>query len=632
MRAKSIGMQTSLSLLALLVCTTSARAGTSGDIGALSLEELGDVLITSVSRQEERLSNAAASIYIISASDIARSGARSLPEALRLAPNLQVARNDSRNYAITARGYNSVFANKLLVLIDGRTIYSPLTSGVYWDAQDVAIADIERIEIISGPGATIYGVNAVNGVINIITKSAKDSRGGLIEATASSDDKSGTVRYGGKLASNAYYRAYAKAVTVDDTFKASGVSSGMGFRRSQAGFRADWDLDHAGLTIAGDAYTGRLGQTGTADIHIGGANLNGRHVTKLEQGADLSIQFILDHTERDQPNAFHEKLNTIDLSVQHNVRLGGSQRLSWGGAYRYAMDRIVNANSFAFLPGDLNLHWGSVFAQDDIALSDTFRVTAGLKAEHNNYTGLEYLPNLRLAWTPGASRLVWASIARSVRAPSRVDRDLHAPVKAPFVLGGGPDFVSETVDVIELGYRSQVSPRFSYSATLFDARYDKLSTLEKGRLSVLEYRNMGKGTSRGLEAWGRWQAGKNWRLTGGFTFQNIATSLYPGSRGEAGFAGLATSDPKRRWLLRSSHDLPGGQQLDLSLRYNSELKNPAVPAYHELDAQWLWKLRPDTELALVGQNLLRASHGEYGAAAGRSQIERTVALQVVHRF
>ncbi|UUZ51921.1 TonB-dependent receptor [Massilia sp. B-10] len=297
----------------------------------------------------------------------------------------------------------------------------------------------------------------------------------------------------------------------------------MGFRP----FRTD---DHEATPLPGS------GQKGTPSIHIGGANLNGRHVTKLEQGADLSVQFILDHTERNQPGAFHEKLNTFDLGMQHNVRMGGRHRFSWGGGYRYSMDRIVNANSFAFLPGKLNLHWGNLFAQDEIALNAAFKVTAGVKAEHNSYTGLEYLPNLRVAWNSGASRLLWASIARSVRAPSRVDRDLHVPVKAPFFLGGGPDFISETVDVTELGYRAQASARFSYSATLFEARYDKLATLEKGRLSVLEYRNLGKGISRGLEAWGRWQPIDTWRLSGGFTVQRIDTSLYPGSRGEAGFS------------------------------------------------------------------------------------------------
>lgn len=615
-----------------------ACAAPQDELALMSLEQLGDVVVTSVSRQEERLSNAAAAIYIINSSDIARAGARSLPEALRLAPNLQVARTDARNYAITARGFNSVFANKLLVLIDGRSIYTPLTSGVYWDAQEVVMADVERIEIISGPGATIYGANAVNGVINIITKSAKDSQGGMLMAAVGSHDKTGALRYGGKLANNGHYRAYVKATTVDDTFTAAGRNTDTGFQRSQAGFRADWDLDAAGLTLSGDLYQGKLGQTNTADIRIGGANLTSTYTTRLANGSDLRVLFLVDHVERKQPNAFIEHLNTIDLEVQHNVRLGERHRVSWGGGYRYAMERIDNANSFAFLPGDLNMHWGNLFAQDEVALGATLKATAGIKAEHNNYTGWEYLPNLRLAWTPDASRLVWSSLARSVRAPSRVDRDLYTPVRPILiggvrrhVLGGGPDFVSETADVLELGYRSQASSTFSYSVTAYYSRYDKLATLEAGKVALLEYANLGKGSSRGLEAWGRWQLGDHWRLTGGVAIQDIVTSLYPGSRGEAGFAGLANADPKRRYQLRSSHDLGSSQQLDLTLRYNSALNKPAVPSYHELDAQWLWKVRPDIDIAVIGQNLLHSAHGEWGDAA-RSVYERTALLKIVKRF
>lgn len=618
----------------LLFAAAGACAAPQDELALMSLEQLGDVVVTSVSRQEERLSNAAAAIYIISSSDITRAGARSLPEALRLAPNLQVARADARNYAITARGFNSVFANKLLVLIDGRSIYSPLTSGVYWDAQEVVMADVERIEIISGPGATIYGANAVNGVINIITKSAKDSQGGMLLAAIGSHDKTGALRYGGRLANNGHYRAYVKSTTVDDSFNAAGRNLKTGFQRTQAGFRADWDMNAAGLTFSGDAYQGKLGQAGTADIRIGGANLTGTYTNRLANGSDLRVLFLIDHVERKQPNAFIEHLNTIDFEAQHNVRIGERHRVSWGGGYRYAMERIDNANAFAFLPGDLNMHWGNLFAQDEMALGAALKATAGIKAEHNNYTGWEYLPNLRLAWTPDAARLIWASLARSVRAPSRVDRDLYAPVKPAgrYFLGGGPDFVSETAKVLELGYRAQASATFLYSLTAYYSRYDKLATLEAGKVALLEYANLGKGTSRGLEAWGRWQLGDHWRLTGGVAIQDIVTSLYPGSRGEAGFAGLATSDPKRRYQLRSSHDLSQSQQLDLTLRYNSALKTPAVPGYHELDAQWLWKVRPDIDIAVIGQNLLHASHGEWGGAAGRSMYERTALLKIVKRF
>ena len=625
-----------LFILPLLLAIGSAGARQAEDLSLMSLEQLSDVLVTSVSRQEERLGNAAAAIYIIGSSDIARSGARSLPEALRLAPNLQVARADARNYAITARGFNSVFVNKLLVLIDGRSVYSPLTSGVFWDVQDVVMADIERIEVISGPGATIYGANAVNGVINIITKSSKDTQAGLLEAGAGDMEKSATLRYGGKLANNGHYRVYAQAASVDDTFTAAGVNTEFGMRRSQAGFRADWDLDGAGLNLSGDAYRGRLGQKLTEDIKVAGANLTSSYNATLAGGANLQVVMIVDHVERDQPNAFNETLNTIDLQAQHNLRLGQRHRQSWGGGYRYSMDRIINADKFAFLPGELNLHWGNLFVQDEIALGDQVKLTVGAKAEHNNYTGMEYLPNIRIGWTPGSAQLVWASVARSVRAPSRVDRDLYVPNATngvpKYLIGGGPGFVSETADVFEIGYRAQPSAAFSYSVTAFYADYDKLATLELGKVALLEYANLGKGRNRGLEAWARWQVGANWRLAGGLAFQDIGTSLYPGSLGQAGFAGLANADPKRRWMLRSSHDISATQQIDLSLRHNSSLKAPGVPGYHELDAHWLWKIRPDLELSLTGRNLLHSSHREFGDATGGSVIERSALLKLVKRF
>jgi iron complex outermembrane receptor protein len=626
-------------LLAALLAASGARANVGDDLALMSLEQLGDVVITSVSRQQERLSNAAASIYIISASDIARTGVRSLPEALRLAPNLQVARNDARNYAITARGFNSVFANKLLVLIDGRSIYTPLTSGVFWDAQDVVMADVERIEVISGPGATIYGANAVNGVINIITKSARESQGGQLTAAAGMEERGGTLRWGGKLANRGHYRVYAKSVLIDDSYTATGANPEMGMRRAQAGFRTDWELDGGALTISGDAYQGRLGQAGTVDIRTGGTNLTSSYNTSVGDGADLSVVLVLDQTRRNQPTAFDETLNTVDLQVQHNVRLGQRHRLSWGGGYRYSMDRIYPSTNFAFLPGELNMHWGNLFVQDEVSLGESLKATAGVKAEHNNYTGVEYMPNIRLAWTPGTAQLVWGSIARSIRTPSRADRDLYAPVTPPivngvprYVLGGGPDLVSEIAKVLEIGYRAQPSARFSYSLTAFWAHYDKLATRELGRRAILEYRNMGKGRNKGLEAWGRWQVGDKWRLTGGAAFQDIETSLRPGSLGIAGFAGLATSDPKRRLTLRSSHDLFESQQLDLTLRYSSALKTPTVPGYHDLDVQWLWKVRPDVDIALIGQNLLHSSHAEFGSATGRSVLERTALLQLVKRF
>jgi iron complex outermembrane recepter protein len=628
-------------LLTLCLASAAAPALADQELSALTLEQLSDVVITSVSRQEERLSNAAASLFIISSSDILRSGARTLPEVLRLAPNLQVARADARNYAISARGFNSVFANKLLVLVDGRTVYTPLFSGVFWDAQDLLLADVERIEVISGPGATIYGSNAVNGVINIITKSSKDTQGGVVMATAGEHEHVAAVRYGGALgAGQGHFRVYGKDVHEQDTDTAAGTDTHSGLRRRQAGFRADWDLAGAGLSLAGDAYEGKLGQTGTRDIHIAGANLSGTVNARLDDGSNLRLQLIFDQSRRNQPNAFDDRLDSVDLEAQHNLRLGQRQRLSWGGGYRSARDHAVaNFAGFAFLPASVDLRWWNAFVQDEIALGGAVKATLGFKTEHNNYTGAEYLPNLRLAWAPDPSRLLWASLARSVRAPSRIDRDFYAPASPRVVggvpqysIGGGPDFVSEVADVFEIGFRGQPTEAFSYSVTGFHSQYDKLRTLEPQAGAPTVFRNLGEGRVSGVEGWWRWQPVERWRLTGGVVLQHVSTSLVAGSHDVSGSTGLAASDPARRLSLRSSLDISERQQLDLALRYNASLPTPGVPAYWELDGQWSWKARPDLDISLIGQNLLHASHPEFGALARRSVFERALLLRVVKRF
>jgi iron complex outermembrane receptor protein len=629
-------------LSSLLACATAqATTAIDSDLADLSIEQLSNIVITSVSRQEERLNNAAASIYIISANEIRRSGVRSLPEALRLAPNLQISRVDARNYAVTARGFSSPFENKLLVLIDGRSVYSPLFSGVFWDAQDVVMEDIERIEVISGPGATIWGANAVNGVINVITRSSKDTQGGLVSMAGGSEEKDGTVRYGGTLPNGGHYRLYARYFNVDDTHSEAGVNTETGMRRRQAGFRTDLDMLQGGLMMAGDIYHGALGQGGTRDIQISGANLVNRYTRKLANDSELRLQLVLDHTERNQPNNFIERLDTVEVEAQHGgLRLGERNSLVWGGGYRYSQDKVTGIG-FGFLPDKMDMHWGNVFVQDEITLAAPLRLTAGVKVEHNNYTGAEYLPSLRLAWTPDARQLVWGSLARTVRAPSRIDRDFYLPAKPVIIAGkpvflynGGPNFESETADVAELGYRAQAGANLSFSATLFYSRYDKLRTLEPLPLPRigLEFQNLGKGTTRGLELWSRWQATSNWRLSGGLVTQGINIGLKPGSRDSNIATGLSTNDPTLHWLLRSSYDISDEHQLDLTLRYQGKLPNPAVPSYHELDLQWLWKPHPNLELALIGQNLLHSEHPEFAAAPTRSVFERTALLKATWRF
>jgi iron complex outermembrane receptor protein len=611
------------------------------ELSDLSLEQLSNVVVTSVSRQDELLARAAASITIISNSDIRRSGARSLPEALRLAPNLQVARVDARNYAVTARGFNSAFENKLLVLIDGRSVYSPLFSGVFWDAQDLVMDDIERIEVISGPGSTIWGANAVNGVINVITKSAGDTLGGRATLAAGGGERAGTARYGAELGAHGSYRVYAKTMRVDDSVTASGASTETGFERSQAGFRADWDLGQAGgsATVSGDAYQGSLGQIGTRDIRIGGANLNASVKGRRGDDGDYRLQLLFDHTGRNQPNAFVEHLDTVDAQAQYNLQLGQRHRLSLGAGYRFAKDELENGAGFAFLPAELNLHTGNVFAQDEIALTEALRFTAGLKVEHNNYTGAEFLPNLRLGWSPSNTSLVWSSLSRTVRAPSRIDRDLYAPATPSivngvprFAIAGGPDFVSETANVFELGYRAQPTPRFSYSVTGFYSQYDRLRTLEPLAGGGVAFRNFGEGNVRGVEMWGRWHPLDSLHLSAGLVQQAIRTGLSNGSKDGSGATGLSTNDPGRHWLLRASKDLSDTSQVDATLRYQGSLPAPAVPAYYEMDVRWMWAPRPDTELSLLGQNLLHGSHVEFGGAPGASVFERSVMLKLTQRF
>ena len=622
---------------AALLATPGAMAAVpaqSDDIAELSLEELANIEVTSVSRRAESLSDAAASIFVITGNEIRRSGAQSLPEALRLAPNLQVARVDARNYAVTARGYASPFENKLLVLIDGRTVYSPLFSGVFWDVQDVVLDDVERIEVISGPGATLWGANAVNGVINIVTKPAAATQGALLATTLGKDARDGAVRYGGAMGADGHYRAYAKHAENDDTHTATGTAVPMGWHRDQAGFRADWNQ---GLTVQGDVYDGRLRQAGTQDIRVAGANLLGRASRTFADGSSASVQLYWDHTERDQPLAFHERLDTFDLQLQHAVRVGDAHHVVWGGGYRLGHDRVENGAAFGFLPGTLNLHWANLFAQDEIALADGVRVTAGLKLEDNNYTGVEALPTLRLAWNPHPSALAWTSLSRAVRAPSRIDRDFYSPTQPPVVGGvpqygvaGGPRFVAETANVFELGWRAQPLAALSYSATLFATRYDRLRTLEpnpSGPGSVFE--NLADGATRGIEAWANWQVAPAWRLSGGGVVQHVGTSLHPDSRDRTGTTGLFTSDPSHYLSLHSSHDLGRGHEVDVMLRRVGALARPAVPPYTAVDLRYGWRVRPGLELSVIGQNLVDPAHAEFGNPATRSEYERALAVRIV---
>ncbi len=628
-----------------------AAADGIADLAALSLEELGNVKITSVSKRPERLADAPAAVFVISADDIRRSGAASLREALRLAPNLQVARKSNSEYIVSARGFAGSDGNKMLVLIDGRSVYTPLYSGVFWDAQDVPLENIERVEVISGPGGTLWGTNAVNGVINVITRSAQATQGTLLSGGVSNQLRDATVRYGGTFGAGGAYRVYAQAFDELRSENAKGEAQDDAWHKAQLGFRTDWGGGGEQFTVQGDMYQTRKGQPPPGSISNGtpielgtittsGANLLGRWQRQLDGGGNLSVQAYYDRTERDVRPTFAEKLDIVDVQAQYALPKMGRHAVVAGAQYRYAKDHLTNSRYVAFLPADLNQSWTSLFVQDELALTEALRLTLGLRLERNDYTGMETLPNARLAWKLAPDTLLWSALSRTVRAPSRLDRDTYlsvpaTPTRPPIVLDGGANFESEVANVLEIGYRSQLSNRLSFSINAYRALYDKLHTQEydPGAPPIRLYFGNGmKGATSGLEMWGSYQAGADWRLSAGYTVLREKLRLKPGSIDTADSPKNAGRDPAHTWSLRSSWQISPRAEFDASVRRVAALADPRVPAYTAVDMRLGWQLRPGLELAVSGQNLIGPGHAEFYHAAYRSEFERTVLVRLTSRF
>ncbi|RYX90168.1 MAG: TonB-dependent receptor [Comamonadaceae bacterium] len=603
------------------------------DLAGLTLEQLANIQVTSVSRREERLADAAGSVFVISSEDIRRSGAVNLPEVLRLAPNLHVARADANQYAISARGFNSTTANKMLVLVDGRTVYSPLFSGVFWDAQDVMLEDVERIEVLSGPGGTLWGSNAVNGFINIITKTAQATQGGLVSLGVGTRDRAHALRWGGSLGGDGFYRVYGKHSSRDNTVNPAGASKQDGSGKTQAGFRADWGLGADKVTLQGDAYQSDIDQaTPNGDRHLEGANILGRYVRELGPSSGLRLQAYVDHTLRRQPGSVIDRLDTLDVDIQHNFQPTPSQRVLWGAGYRVQDDRVDNISAgLAFLPAQKNLKLANVFAQDEIALAPGLDFTLGLKLEHNDYTGLEYLPNARLAWRPAAGHLVWGGVSRTLRIPSRIDRELFAPATPPYTaLAGGANFRSEVADVFEFGYRSQATPALAYSATLFHHRFDRQRSVEPTAAGPV-ISNMIDGTTSGVEAWGTYRASSSWRLKAGMFWQRQKLQLKAGSASIGGVTNLG-NDPGHQWSVGSSWDLAPAVELDVTARHTGALPNPTLASYTALDMRVGWRPRAGMDVSVTLQNLAGARHYEWGSPASRAQIERAAFVKLAWKL
>ncbi len=605
------------------------------ELAELSLEQLSNLEVTSVSKKPERLADAPASVFVITADDIRRSGVTSLPEALRLAPNLQVAQVSASAYNIRARGINNTTANKLLVLIDGRSVYSPLFSGVFWDVQNVMLEDIERIEVISGPGGTLWGVNAVNGVINVITKSSRATRGGLLAAGGGNRSAEAALRYGGDLGADGSFRVYGRYFDRNHSSTANGVAMPDGWYKAEGGFRADWSAAADQVMVKGNAYRGLVGQPPPGSISVGGvnlalapipvsgANLTGRWAHMLPGGSDLLVQLYYDRTERTVPPTFAEKLDIVDLQLQHSWALSSSYSVVYGAEIRRSQDRVTNSAIFAFLPANVDQKWDSFFAQGEASLREDLRLVVGARLERNDYTGTEFLPNARLSWKIAPDHLLWTAVSRTVRAPARLDRDAFAPGAPPFLLDGGPDVRAEVAKVYELGYRGQPSARFSCSATVFHADYDRLHTQEiAASRTFLVFSDQMEGTTTGAELWGTWQVSRAWRIAAGYTAQRETMRLKPGSN-DPSAVGMAARDPAHTWLVRSSTSIGPAIDLDLTARGVAALGNPLVPAYSTMDLRLGWRPLPTLELSFAARNLADGGHGEFTSVATRAEIGRS---------
>ena len=621
-------MRLTAAAIGFVLTASTAAAQTRATLAKLSLEELATLEVMSVSRLPESVADAPAAIYVITREDIRRSGVSTLPEALRLAPNLQVAQIDSSQYAISARGFNNAIANKLLVLVDGRTIYTPLFSGVFWDQQDVLLEDVERIEIISGPGGTLWGANAVNGVINVITRSAADTQGTLASVGAGTERQGAVFRYGGAFGTNAAFRVYGKATHAERTHRENETSALDDRRLLQAGFRADWGDVKDGLTLQGDAHGVTSEDRGTvAGFVLGraelvGLNVLGRWRHQVSPGSHLQLQAYVDHVRRDERVLFQPESDLYDVELQHELTRG-AHRVIWGAGYRHGRDEVDDGILVGFRPTRSQLSWLNTYVEDNIRLHDALVLRAGVRFEQNDYSGWEYLPNLRLGWTPGAGQLLWGAASRAVRAPARLDRAVINPLGGNVF--GGPNFESEVANVFQLGYRSQFLGVVTWSATGYLHQWDQLRS---GSAPIVYIENDIEGPVYGVESWATWQVRRAWRVTGGVMAFRKDLRLEPDSTDMVGIRNpQLANDPDYQWSVRSSVTVRARHEFDATVRHVDNLPITPVPAYTAVDARYAWRVLSGFELSVVGQNLFDRSHPEFGTAATRSEFERSIFVQ-----
>ena len=655
----------------LLACSINLHAENSEDdlLEEFSLEDLMEIEVTSASKKAQKLSDIAAAVFVITNEDIKRSGVTSIPEALRMAPGMNVNRIDSSKWAITSRGINDRYANKLLVMIDGRTVYDPNFSGTYWENRDVFLEDVERIEVIRGPGGTLWGANAVNGVINIITRHSADTQGGFVEAGAGTEERGFVgARYGAELSEGTFGRAYVKAFDRDESKRASGEDAGDDWRSVRGGFRIDSQYNERNsLTLQGDIFSGDqdnqldiarniapfqeiVDDTSKAD----GWNILGRWNHILDPSSEFTFQFFYDRYDRTEIHVDTER-DTFDLDFQHRFVPGESHDILWGVNYRFTNDVITNTPSIQYSDTSPTENMYSLFVQDEITLvKDRLWLTAGTKFQHSNLNDFGLQPSVRILWIPHQKHRLWASVSRAERSPSHSERYMHSlaavlPVPAPiptiFTVSGQTGFKPEKMTAWELGYRVSPTSSLSIDTAIFHNKYTDRGSLVgaapefKGTYIELPYffRNNSEAKIWGFEVASTWQASEWLELDLAYSFL--------GKQKTSAIAGALSVDnrePQHRVSLRSNMDLSENLDLDLWMKYTSAHKQPANPIagtvapdnYLTLDLRLGWMPADNLTIELVGQNLLDSQHLEHQSRnfVLRSEIERSIYGQISWKF
>lgn len=625
-----------------------AVSGQNSDLTQKSIEDLMNIEVTSVSRKAQKTSQAAAAVFVTNAEDIRRSGAVNIPDLLRMVPGVEVAQLDGSVWAISVRGFNGQESDKLLVLVDGRTVYSPIFAGVFWDSQNVPLDSIDRIEVIRGPGAAVWGANAVNGVINIITKNARDTQGGYASGGGGNVGSAPeTVRYGAKAGKLGSYRMYAEGFHTVAQRTPGGGNGEDDWDFAHGGFRTDLKVTAKDSLMAeGEGYRGNGGELAFVPVSLqppvnstlalrdlySGWNLLSQWTRTISPTSQTSLQVYFDRTNRGD-TTYSFGLNTFDIDFQQHVGWRTRQDFVWGLGYRISSNSAPPTFRISFQPKDRNLYLFSSFAQDEITMvPDRVYTTVGLRLEHNTYTGFDLEPSVQLAWTPNSKAMFWSAVSGADRTPGRSDRDIRVNVEALPGAGGLPLLVSylanpaqknEHVNAFEAGYRNTLSKKLSLDATAFFHRYYDLLSVEPGAvqfetnpaslhlLMPWTFANGLYGETHGFEVFANWKPAAAWTLSPSYSFLTMHLHRFSGSQDVVDGPTTEGSVPSHQAELRSSVNLPGHWQWNAAAYFVGRLPAVSVPSYTRLDSNLTRQFGERWTFSAVGQNLLRDRHAEF---------------------